>query len=142
MKAEIEKIIRKAITRHLVQHVQMPNDTRDRIDILLDEASTEILNLQKKPVGLSHQKRLEILQDAIQNMTPEEKEEFFPEDKTPKGWVSIEDHLPKMLAVDFLTGTTYKVKDKNKNEFTSTVGDHNTWYYTAKEEGITHWWND
>ena len=21
------------------------------------------------------------------------------------------------------------------------VSDHNNWYYYAKEEGITHWWN-
>lgn len=45
MQLEIEKIIRKAINRHLVVHVQTPNDTRDRIDILLDEATTEILKL-------------------------------------------------------------------------------------------------
>jgi len=45
MKEQIEQEIRKAITRHLVKHVQVLPDTRDRIDILLDEASTEILKL-------------------------------------------------------------------------------------------------
>lgn len=51
MKQEIEKEIRKAINRHLVVHVQVPKeDRRDRIDILVDEAATEILKLVAKPV--------------------------------------------------------------------------------------------
>lgn len=46
MKREIEKHIKLAITRHLVQHVQVPKeDARDRIDILADEAATAILKL-------------------------------------------------------------------------------------------------
>lgn len=49
MKTEIEKAIRKAINRHLVTHVQTPNDTRDRIDILVNEAATEILKLVVQP---------------------------------------------------------------------------------------------
>lgn len=36
--------IRKAIIRHLVQHVQVPGDTRDRIDILCEEAENNIKN--------------------------------------------------------------------------------------------------
>lgn len=60
----------------------------------------------------------------------------------PKGWVSIEEHLPIMYAIDYFNdGTLYKVKDKEGNEFTSSVMDHNLWYYMAKEAGITHWWN-
>ena len=43
MKEQIEIEIRRAINRHLVQHVQMNGDTRDRIDILVDEASVEII---------------------------------------------------------------------------------------------------
>lgn len=51
MKQEIEKEIRKAINRHLVVHVQVPKeDGRDRIDILVDEAATEILKLIAKLV--------------------------------------------------------------------------------------------
>lgn len=47
-----------------------------------------------------------------------------------------------MCAIDIVQGyTLYKVKDKNGNEFESAVSDHNNWYYYAKEEGITHWWN-
>lgn len=41
-KEHIEKAIRKAVIRHLVQHVQVPGDDRDRIDILVDEAALEI----------------------------------------------------------------------------------------------------
>jgi len=51
MKDKIEKEIRKAINRHLVVHVQVPKeDNRDRIDILVDEAATEILKLVANPV--------------------------------------------------------------------------------------------
>ena len=79
--------------------------------------------------------------DGMSEKEKEELEELFPIINIPKGWVSIEDHLPMMLAVDFLTGTAYKVKDKDGNEFESIVGDHNVWYYSAKEQGITHWYN-
>ncbi len=45
MKQQIEQEIRKAITRHLVQHVQVPKEeNRDRIDILVEEAAIAILN--------------------------------------------------------------------------------------------------
>lgn len=45
MKTKIEIEIRRAINRHLVQHVQVINDTRDRIDILVDEASEQIMKI-------------------------------------------------------------------------------------------------
>lgn len=58
----------------------------------------------------------------------------------PEGWVSIEEHLPMMNASDLLTGyTTYTVKNAEGKESTTIVSDHNTWYYYAKEAGITHW---
>ena len=67
---------------------------------------------------------------------------IVPPDTRPKGWLSIEEYLPMMCAIDIVQGyTLYKVKDKNGNEFESAVSDHNNWYYYAKEEGITHWWN-
>ena len=47
-----------------------------------------------------------------------------------------------MRAVDIGRGTEIKVKDKNDNESTSIVGNHNTWYYLVKEQGITHWFNE
>lgn len=72
----------------------------------------------------------------------EELRKFFKDD-TPKGWLSIEDHLPHWLACDVAQGySIYKVKDKKGNEFESAVCDHNTWYYMAKEVGITHWLNN
>lgn len=40
----IKMIIKKSINNHLVNHVKTnPNDKRDRIDILIDEASLEIM---------------------------------------------------------------------------------------------------
>lgn len=82
------------------------------------------------------------IDDFFKNATPEEIEKYFPKDKTPKGWVSIEDALPMMLAIDIRNGCTmYLVKDKNGNEYYSGVADHNIWKYYAREEGITHWWN-
>ncbi len=83
--------------------------------------------------------------ESLANMTQEEKAELnklFPPDTRPKGWLSIEDHLPMWLADDLEQGySVYKVKDKEGNEFESFVTDHNLWYYKAKEAGITHWFN-
>lgn len=83
------------------------------------------------------------LDKALATMTKEQIEEFFPPRDIPKGWVSIEDHLPMWLAMDVAQGyTSYKVKDANGKESTAQVADHNVWYYFAKEQGITHWWNE
>ena len=84
---------------------------------------------------------------ALDNMTPEEHEAIMkkvaPEDKTPKGWVSIEDALPHWMLLDVEEGySTYKVKYKDGRESESRVTDHQTWYYMAKDAGVTHWWND
>ena len=76
-------------------------------------------------------------------MTQEEMDKYFPPDTHPKGWLSIEEYLPKMYVTDLKQGyTIYKVKDKYGNEFESGVSDHNSWYQMAKENGITHWWNE
>jgi len=88
---------------------------------------------------------IEKLREYLAGLTDEEKLEIAEDlrDKTPKGWLSIEDHLPMMNAMDLLTGgTIHKVKFKNGKEGKSIVGDHNTWYYGAKEQGITHWYNE
>lgn len=85
---------------------------------------------------------LDKMKEAIANMTPEDKEKFFPEDTTPKGWVSIEEHLPMWMASDVgQGGSLYKVKNARGRELSSLVSDHNVWYHIAKEQGITHWWN-
>lgn len=61
----------------------------------------------------------------------------------PKGWVDIETFLPRMFASDIFQGfTKIKVRYSDGDEGESGVSDHNTWYYLAKEEGITHWYND
>jgi hypothetical protein len=87
--------------------------------------------------------RQEKANNIIASISKEEVEKLLNWDvNIPKGWVSIEDHLPMMLAKDLFTGTAYKVKDKDEKEFVSIVGDHSVWYYEAKELGITHWWNE
>ena len=91
---------------------------------------------------------VEKLREYLDSKTQEEleadwKEMFGDELEIPKGWVSIEDHLPMMLAIDIGEGATrYKVKYKNGNEGESYVSDHGIWYHFAKKAGITHWFND
>ena len=36
--------------------------------------------------------------EALKNITQEEIDEYFPPDTTPKGWLSIEEYLPKCEA--------------------------------------------
>lgn len=43
---------------------------------------------------------LKALEVALENMTEEDMQKYFPESTTPKGWVSIDDELPKMFAKD------------------------------------------
>ncbi len=91
-------------------------------------------------------KLLTSLEEALAKKTPEDIQklfaDLFPPDDTPKGWVDIEEHLPQMLAQDIGAGTRYKVKLSDGTEDYSLVGDHNVWYYEAKEAGVTHWWNE
>jgi hypothetical protein len=80
--------------------------------------------------------------EIITNITPEDIAKFFT-DKRPKGWLSIEEHLPMMFGVDIAQGySVFKVRDIEGKEFESMVSDHNVWYYLAKEAGITHWLNE
>lgn len=74
-----------------------------------------------------------------------EFEAWFKEhhEEVPQGWVSIEDHLPKWMGMDVAKGySEYRVKDKDGNEGISYVTDHTMWYYRAKDQGITHWYNE
>jgi hypothetical protein len=85
---------------------------------------------------------IEKFRELLKNMTEEEKEKYFPKDTKPKGWISIEDYLPMMMARDILQGgTKYKVKYADGSEDDTMVSDHNVWYYLAKDAGITHWFN-
>lgn len=80
---------------------------------------------------------------TIDNMSREDIEKYFPKDTKPKGWLSIEDYLPKMMAMDTLKGATvYKVKYEDGLTGESLVCDHNIWYHEAKQLGVTHWFND
>jgi len=91
---------------------------------------------------------IEKLKEYLDSKTPEEltKEwnEMFPLENEPsKGWVSIEDHLPQMYAIDIMKGySEFKVKYDDGKEDVAWISDHNVWYYVAKEAGITHWFND
>lgn len=91
------------------------------------------------------QKSLLLAKRSIEEMTNEELDNLmkeFDEPEVPKGWISIEDHLPQWMAEDVIKGyTEYKVKG-NVGEMTSKVTDHQMFYYYAKEVGITHWWNE
>lgn len=94
-------------------------------------------------------KKLKEWSDAIDkhlaNLSDEDIEEMKKhfEDKKPKGWLSIEEHLPMMYARDVMQGySLFRVKDKNGNEFQSPVADGNTWYYRAKDSGIIQWFNE
>ncbi len=95
-------------------------------------------------MAINFLKKLEAL---IDNMTPEEKarHEYLlkgPAEK-PKGWLSIEEHLPVWKAVDFEQGyTSVKVKNSEGETGYSQCADHNMWYYLMKDSGVTHWWND
>jgi hypothetical protein len=81
--------------------------------------------------------------DSLSQEEIEEIREKYFKDKRPKGWLSIEEHLPMMFAVDIMQGySVFKVRDKYGNEFETRVADHNTWYYHAKEIGITEWFNE
>lgn len=90
---------------------------------------------------------LEALQNHIEGSSPYEleleKQRFIGSVPTiPTGWVSIEEHLPMFLVGDIMQGySEYIVKYKDGIESVSRVSDHNTWYYHAKEQGITHWFN-
>ena len=88
---------------------------------------------------------VEKLKEILDNQTPEEHAatvEFF-RDKTPKGWLSIEEHLPKFRAMDIMQGCSiYKVRYADGHEDETCVSDHTMWYYLAKEEGIVEWLNE
>ena len=83
------------------------------------------------------------LREKLANITQEEIDKYFPKDTKPKGWLSIEEYLPMMKAMDIMIGgTEYKVRYEDGTEGCSMVSDHNIWYYYAKETGITHWLNE
>lgn len=88
---------------------------------------------------------LKSFRKILDEMTEEENERmrnYFKDDR-PKGWLSIEEHLPMMLIDDLVQGySVFKVRDKDGKEFETHVTDHHIWYYHAKDAGVTHWLND
>lgn len=95
-------------------------------------------------------KSLELLDEYLSQNSPEELQKLMDEisgpDSNLKGWVDIEEELPMVTCGDVLENNALvkfvKVKNTKEEEWESQVGDHNTWYYHAKEAGITHWWKD
>lgn len=88
---------------------------------------------------------LKSFRKILDEMTEEEKERMRNHfrDDTPKGWLSIDEHLPMMLIDDLVQGySVFKVRDKDGNEFETHVTDHHIWYHHAKDAGVTHWLND
>lgn len=86
------------------------------------------------------------IDDFFDNLSEEDieriKQEYFPESTIPKGWVSIEEHLPQFLAKDVGKGfSTYKVRGEGREQYMNVV-DPNIFYYEAKELGVTHWHNN
>ncbi len=92
-------------------------------------------------------KRIENFHKILATITKENLEKYLPkEDPIPFGWISIEEHLPMVTCDDFLKNDAIvkviKVRYSDGTEDISHVGDHNIWYYRAKEAGITHWLNE
>ncbi len=91
---------------------------------------------------------LEKIKEAFNKLSPEEWEEINKEFEKehppiPKGWLSIEDYKPMMYAKDIMKGySEFKVRDINGNESIAHISDGNIWYYLAKEQGITEWYNE
>lgn len=89
---------------------------------------------------------LKSMKQALNKSTKEELEARLTKQvEIPLGWISIEEHLPKVTVGDIISnGTTVKlikVKDIDGNEYDSALSDHHIWYHFAKEKGITHWLN-
>lgn len=69
--------------------------------------------------------------------------EILIKNETPKGWISIEKHLPQMKAKDIIQGySVYKCRDSKGVETYTTVSDHNSWYYFALGNDIKEWFNE
>jgi hypothetical protein len=83
------------------------------------------------------------LNSLSENELEKMREDFkSQEESIPNGWLDIELYLPQMLAKDIFQGySTYKVMNVDGEIFETIVSDHNVWYYQAKKQGITHWFN-
>jgi hypothetical protein len=85
---------------------------------------------------------VERLMSSVNTERDIEFEKFF-KSRLPKGWISIEQHLPIWLPKDVLKGfSSYMVKNHLGQVFQSKVTDHNLWKLTAIKNNITHWYND
>lgn len=66
MKQNISNSIRSAITRHLITHVKLPKgEGRCRLDILVDEASDEIIKLLSSSDSTKQATRTQHNQDSL-----------------------------------------------------------------------------
>lgn len=105
--------------------------------------ANSITRIKDQSMSLAEKMREYLDSKTDEELSKEWDEMFPPENDPPKGWVSIEDHLPEMYAIDIMKGySKFKVKYADGHEDIARVGDHNVWYYIAKESGITHWFNE
>lgn len=64
--SKIQSVIRTAINRHLVQHVNVDkNDTRCRVDLLIEEAADEIMKKCAGSINEEWQDKLQMCYDEI-----------------------------------------------------------------------------
>jgi len=100
LRVEIQKEIKKAITRHLVQHV-IVNDTRDLIDILCEEACDNIF-LKLGPTKQQEVTDQEIEEEALKQFPAISKEAGFMRLGYRACMRKMRDRLaPKSEAVEF-----------------------------------------
>lgn len=109
-----------------------------------DEIIAECSPKKEEKRGLNYDELSKKFDEAIESIDISEfddKGAWY--DKIPAGWVSIEEHLPACLAFDFINKgySEYDVKFEDGSTGVTQVIDHNTWYYYARENGITHWFN-
>jgi hypothetical protein len=70
------------------------------------------------------------------------KEEYFPPNNIPHGWISIDEHLPVFKEEDMMDGfSQYKVKFEDGAIGFTAVADPETWLDHAKRKKVTHWYN-
>lgn len=87
----------------------------------------------------------EILNSQLAKETADTINKLYgQEPPIPKGWVSIEEHLPSCYVEDFITKgyTDIKVRNVQGEEFDTCVSDSLIWYYSVKEAGAVEWFNN
>lgn len=84
----------------------------------------------------------EFLLDKTEKEIEVIKTEYFPKIDLPMGWIGVIDHPPYFREEDLNRGySSYRVLFDDGTEGYTAVADPDTWLETAKEKGVTHWYN-